>query len=219
MKLCRSSKYQNITFVNIITNFTRKNLSIMRLKFYHWQQILLGPSSDTFTSIFFLYNTYQIFMSSNHSLFLIISNKMPFRERLATSAFESSCTSSLYPDHHHTLVSSRSAFCSLPISSNKILKWCILRFQDSMVLNIFTVSPSMFLREILFFFFISWRLITLQYCSGLCHSLINLVINCGSGGVRSAVTTSGLVQTATSAVHHCFCTISIVVNRVKKKKS
>ena len=68
-----------------------------------------------------------------------------------------------------------------------------------------------------FFFFISWRLITLQYCSGFRHSLINLVINCGSGGVRNAMTTSGLVRTATSAVHHCFCTISITVNRVKKK--
>lgn len=49
------------------------------------------------------------------------------------------------------------------------------------------------------------------------NSLINLVINCGSGAARNALTTSGLVQTATSAIHHCFCTISITVNRVKKK--
>ena len=128
-------------------------------KFKYYEAQILSLAANSVGSFLwhiyfniFLYNTYQIFMSSNHSLFLIISNKMPFHERLATSAFESSCTSSLYPDHHHTLVSSRSAFCSLPISSNKILKWCILRFQDSMVLNIFTVSPSMFLREILFFF-------------------------------------------------------------------
>lgn len=40
------------------------------------------------------------------------------------------------------------------------------------------------------------------------NSLINLVINCGSGGVRNAMSTSGSVQTATSVIHHCFCTIS-----------
>lgn len=61
-------------------------------------------------------------MSSNHSLLLILSNKMPFHERLASSAFDYNCTSSLHPDHHHITIYSRSAFCNLPISSNKILK-------------------------------------------------------------------------------------------------
>ena len=50
------------------------------------------------------------------------------------------------------------------------------------------------------------------------NSLINLVINCGSVGVRNTMTTSGLVQTATSFIYHCFCTISVILNRVKKKK-
>ena len=46
--------------------------------------------------------------------------------------------------------------------------------------------------------------------------LINLVINCGSVTVRKTMTTSGLVQTASGFIHHCFCTISVIVNTVKK---
>lgn len=104
-------------------NFTRKNLSIMRLKFLSLAaQILLGPSSDRFTSIFFFYkNTYQIFMSNNHSLLLIFSNKMPFHERLAQLLIP--IAQVLYIQITIDIsIQSRSAFCNLPISSNKILK-------------------------------------------------------------------------------------------------
>lgn len=88
MELCISSKYQNIILVNITTIFLRKILSFVRLKFYHWQQILL-VSSDRFTSIIFEKIPAKYSCLNNHSLLLILSSKMIFHERLAGSACDS----------------------------------------------------------------------------------------------------------------------------------
>ena len=40
--------------------------------------------------------------------------------------------------------------------------------------NLDSVFFSFFFKKILFIYFISWRLITLQYCSGFCHTLTRI---------------------------------------------
>ena len=54
-----------------------------------------------------------------------------------------------------------------------LAKWC-LKFSKPGFSNMWTMNFQMFKLVLFFFFsfiFISWRLITLQYCSGFCHTL------------------------------------------------
>ena len=53
-----------------------------------------------------------------------------------------------------------------------IIFWIIILY-SLFKLNLKHMQPLsyIFLKLLIYFFFISWRLITLQYCSGFCHTL------------------------------------------------
>ena len=64
------------------------------------------------------------------------------------------------------------SFCSMAVISTNLSSSILIHSSESFILIL--IPFSVFSFQLLYFFsfiFISWRLITLQYCSGFCHTL------------------------------------------------